>query len=599
MRRHALLLLACPRSGATALAAGLVHAGAFAGRTFIAAPAGEPSGTWQSAALATFNERLLASLGMRWDALVPLPDRWRERAGARALAAEADALIAEEWAGSEHVVLHESHLALTASFWRERLEAAGFDVGCAIVVRRPAEVAASMARREPFAPEKSLVLWLHYLAEAERGSRGGSRTLITYDRLLDAPAGALAHVIADTRFGLHIERAEREAALTVIRPELRRFGDEHGTTIAGLSSGIDAALDDGYRQLARLAPGADPRRAVEAIVQSAQVPLLHAIPPWLAQELANASAASERQSDALREAAQHAATLEASLAEARHADAARDERETELRQRIDEMTRPRSPEGLDARVDDALAQLKLDVARMATSLTDQPEREHRMLLENAQLQRDLADERNTIAKLSEAFEREKAAAEQFGAELATAQANLHTLADEVEHARASEQAWNQHGEALARDLDEARDALHGMQSERDALRKERDETAPQMAKMREELDSARTDLRIVDNDRTALTARAQAVGDAAVALREELGRRAAKETALAAERDRLAAELKESTGRAAALEKELSRRMADLSALSGRNESLGRALAEVEKSWMGRRAIAGVRRNNS
>jgi hypothetical protein len=39
--------------------------------------------------------------------------------------------------------------------------------------------------------------------------------------------------------------------------------------------------------------------------------------------------------------------------------------------------------------------------------------------------------------------------------------------------------------------------------------------------------------------------------------------------------------------------------MADLSALSGRNESLGRVLAEVEKSWMGRRAIAGLRRNNS
>ncbi|MDH5285658.1 MAG: hypothetical protein OEX23_03370 [Betaproteobacteria bacterium] len=599
MRRHALLLLACPRSGATALAAGLAHAGAYAGRTFLAAPAGEPSATWQSAALAAFNERLLASMGMRWDALVPLPDRWRERPGVRALAAEADALIAEEWGGADHVVLHESHLALTASFWRERFEAAGFDVGCAIVVRRPAEVAASMARREPFAPEKSLALWLHYLAEAERGSRGGSRTLITYDRLLDAPAGALSHVVADTRFGLRIERAEREAALTAIRPELRRYGDEHGTAIAGLSSGIDAALEEGYRQLAKLAPGADPRRAVEAIAQAAQVPMLHAIPPWLAQELANARAQAERQSESLREAAQRSAALEASLAEARRANIERDRREAELRRRIDEMARPRHPEGLDARVDEALAQLRSDVARMATSLTDQPEREHRMLLENAQLQRDLADERNTIAKLSEAYEREKAAAEQFGADLAAAQANLHALADELERARASEQAWNQHGEELARDVDAARDALHAMQSERDALRKERDQAAQQLEKMREELDTARTDLRIVDNDRTALTARAQAVTDAAAALREELARRSANEAALAAERDRLAAELKESTGRAAALEKELSRRMADLSALSGRNESLGRVLAEVEKSWMGRRAIAGLRRNNS
>ena len=36
-------------------------------------------------------------------------------------------------------------LALTAPFWRERLEGAGFDVGCVVFVRHPAEVAAAEA----------------------------------------------------------------------------------------------------------------------------------------------------------------------------------------------------------------------------------------------------------------------------------------------------------------------------------------------------------------------------------------------------------------------------------------------------------------------
>ncbi len=597
MRRTALLLLACPRSGASALAAALAHAGAYAGRTFVAGPAGGHHSTWQSAALAAFNERLLATLGTRWDSLAPLPERWRERASIRALADEADALIAGEYGPAEHALLHEPRLALTAPFWRERLEAAGFAVGCVLLVRRPAEVAASFARLDPCAPEKLLALWLHYLIEAEEGSRGGARALLTFDRLLDAPAGAIAHVVADTRFGLRIERTEREAALAAIRPELRHFGDGRAIDIAGLSSGIDAVLEDGYQQLARLTPGADPRRAVDAVAQAAQPALLQSIPPWLAQELAQARAQCERLGDALREAAQHHRTLTEQLDGARAAEAAARERSTALARELEELMRPRGPDGRDARVDEALAQLKLDMARVATTLADQPEREHRLLVENAQLQRDLADERTTIAKLSETVEQERSVAEQLAAELASARATLETLATEVEHLRTAERAWKEHGDALAQDLDTLREAHATEQSGHEAMRRERDEAVTQLAKLKEDLDTARTDLRIVDNDRNALAARAQAVSDAAAGLREELGRRSASEAALAAERDQLVREVQAQTARAETLERDLGKRNRDLSTLSGRHESLGRTLAAVERSWLGRRALAGVRRN--
>ncbi len=136
-----------------------------------------------------------------------------------------------------------------------------------------------------------------------------------------------------------------------------------------------------------------------------------------------------------------------------------------------------------------------------------------------------------------------------------------------------------------------------MQSERDALRKERDEATRQLDRLEADLDSARTDLKIVDHDRTALAARAQAVDHAAGALRDEHGRRAAAETALTGERDRFAAQARNQADKISQLERELARRMGELSTLFGRHEMMKSTLAALERSWIGRKVLAGKRRS--
>ena len=599
MRRHALLILACPRSGATALAGALAHAGAVAGRVLVQPPAGESTSTFQSGPLCALNERLLAALGLRWDALVAIPEKWRERPSVRALAAEADAVLAAEYGDAPQLVLHDPRLAITAPFWRERLEQAGIDAGVAIVVRRPVEVAASIAKREPFAPEKSLALWLHYLVQAERGTRGAARTLVVYDRLLDAPAGVLSHVLAETHAVLKLDRAAREAALTAIRPDLKRFGEGRALPTGTLYSGIDATLEDGYARLAELSPGTDLRRTVEAIVQAAYPSLTQAIPPWLAHELAVARNDAERQADALSAARAEAEALKQALANQEHARRAREREEAKLKERIDALSRAGNEEGRDARIDEVLDRLAGDVGRIAHTLSDQPAREQALRLELVQTQRDLEDERTTISKLSQALEDERASREAHAGKLAVAQAHLQTLIGEVEQLRGAETAWNAHNAALTDELDATRTALHSLESERDALRNEREQATQQLDQLKAELDSARTDLRILDNDRNALAARAQAVGDVAGALRDELARRATHESTLAGERDRLAAEVRAQGERIHALERDLSRRVAELSSVSGRHESATRVLAALERSWIGRKALAGTRRRPS
>jgi hypothetical protein len=47
----------------------------------------------------------------------------------------------------------------------------------------------------------------------------------------------------------------------------------------------------------------------------------------------------------------------------------------------------------------------------------------------------------------------------------------------------------------------------------------------------------------------------------------------------------------------ASLERELMKRVAELTALSGRHDTLARTLAALERSWLGRKALAGTRRS--
>ena len=591
MRRHALLLLACPRSGATALAGALVQAGACAGREFVVPPRGEPPQSWQCAALVALNERLLALLGLRWDSLVPPPDRWLERPAVRALAPAADALIVAEFGTAPHALLHDARLALTAPFWRERLAAAGYDVTAVLMVRRPVEVAASLAKCDPVAPEKSLALWLHYVAAAEAGSRGLSRALVTFDRLLDAPAGVLAHVLTDARFPLRFERAEREAALTAIRPELKRCGDDRAAAAAALSSGIDAALEDGYRRLAELPPGADPRRAVEALLQAAYTPLLQAIPPWLAHELGIERAHAEAHAIAAHEAVEHAGRLARELAGARALADDRAREATALAAQIEALSRT----GDAGRLDASLAGLQGDVARIAQALAAAPVREQALAAELVVAHRELADERVTIARLTDALAHERHCHDGAAQQVTEAQARLEALLQEIDALRGSEHAWHEHHAAQARELEDTAAALAALQSERDAQRAALDAAQDELARHRTELESARADLRIVDHARGALAARAQAVDAAATALREELARRAEAHSALVAERDRIARNALAQAERIAVLERDLARRQSELAALGARHDGLARLVATLEGTWLGRRAIAAVR----
>jgi hypothetical protein len=143
---------------------------------------GNPTGYWESASLAGFNETLLRRIGSAWWC-PPRPgeiDRVLDDDDARRDAARLfrSLYVTPTW------VWKDPRICLTLPLWRSVLDA---HLSCVLVLRNPLEVAESLAARDGIAPAWGLALWERYLRLA-LDSVAGLRVLVTeFAQLLDAP----------------------------------------------------------------------------------------------------------------------------------------------------------------------------------------------------------------------------------------------------------------------------------------------------------------------------------------------------------------------------------------------------------------------------
>ena len=60
-----------------------------------------------------------------------------------------------------------------------------------LALRHPGDVAASLAARDGLGAARARLLWLRHVLEAERGTRGPTRTIVHYEDLSAPPVGAM------------------------------------------------------------------------------------------------------------------------------------------------------------------------------------------------------------------------------------------------------------------------------------------------------------------------------------------------------------------------------------------------------------------------
>ena len=236
------LVLGMHRSGTSALTRALGLLGLETGRRgdlMDAAPSNR-SGHWEINALTECNDDLLRAAGGRWSGppadLSGLTAAAAGAPGGDARTLVSDLLPARPWTWKD------PRLCLTLPFWHLVLGARPPAVVC---LRNPLEIAASLERRNGFAPAYGMALWERYVRSLWSHLEGRPALVVDYDAVLARPTevvDALAAFVAD-QTGVTPDDAARVAASSSLDE-----GERHHEADGGALD-RDPAVSDEQRAL--------------------------------------------------------------------------------------------------------------------------------------------------------------------------------------------------------------------------------------------------------------------------------------------------------------------------------------------------------------
>ncbi|HEY8574116.1 hypothetical protein [Phenylobacterium sp.] len=230
--RAAWLVLGMHRSGTSAVTQLLALAGCDLPANLMPGDEHNAKGYFEPWTIAMFNDDRLHAAGSAWDDVFAHPFRPLEPTAERDFLDRAKALFEDEFGGDRHPLLKDPRITVLLPFWRNLFADLALEARCVIPVRHPLAVAGSLARRDGFPPEKSVLLWCAYMLAAEVHTRDLPRAFVSYDALLADWRTEVAR--AEAALGAPLPALTREAGVAIDRflsPDLR-----HNTTHEGLEA---------------------------------------------------------------------------------------------------------------------------------------------------------------------------------------------------------------------------------------------------------------------------------------------------------------------------------------------------------------------------
>ncbi len=235
-RRKCIFVLGMHRSGTSAMAGLLAHLGLPLGKELMAANEFNKKGYFENNRIYQLNERLLGFLGAGWDETFLLEENWIENQDLGKFREELVRIIDEEFSNTPNFVIKDPRICVLLPLYQEVFHSIDIDSQYIIMVRHPEEIWLSLARREQFPRNKSHLLWVDHMVNAERLSRGKTRIFVHFTHLLDNWKDVVEKVIE--KLGISIQSKELSSELSgFIEPGLRHYEiDEKNLWITGESS---------------------------------------------------------------------------------------------------------------------------------------------------------------------------------------------------------------------------------------------------------------------------------------------------------------------------------------------------------------------------
>lgn len=184
-RPRILLVAGMHRSGTSALARVLSLCGGALPRTLFEAVSGDNDlGYWESAPLIALEQSILDELRTPMLGPDPIASSWFDTARAQHFRGEIIRVLRSEWSGGFPWIVKEPRMCRLMPLWRDVLVELDAMVAVVIPLREPAEVCASLARRDGMRVPCAEQSWLAHVVGAERHTRDFPRCFVTYDQLL-------------------------------------------------------------------------------------------------------------------------------------------------------------------------------------------------------------------------------------------------------------------------------------------------------------------------------------------------------------------------------------------------------------------------------
>jgi len=185
--RQIALVLGMHRSGTSALAALISRLGFDLGKNLLPANEFNVRGYYENEKMVQFHDEILEHLGSSWHDLRFLPESAFQGGWIDDAVQKLSGILQEEFGDADRIVVKDPRASRLLPIWHRLAKERDLDLRFILIGRHPLQVSYSLAHRDKFSRQKSLLLWLQYNLTAECASRCAQRLIVRYQDLMALP----------------------------------------------------------------------------------------------------------------------------------------------------------------------------------------------------------------------------------------------------------------------------------------------------------------------------------------------------------------------------------------------------------------------------